>query len=209
MIFKFLCMMVLILFPSITHARPYDFNPQIPEIAKASDFRGFVWGVSRQDVKKYETAIFYKEEAEYIYFIEQPSKNDFRRLIRYEFLDNKLIAARYSYEELTTPNPDDIVDFYERFKKKISLSKGSAQDEKFIWRNRIYQRFPEMWNGAIRSGDLKIEAYWRFSKQTSARLSLSFKDSYYRLNYDVFQSHQDDIQGLLPIGNMSSFKVNP
>lgn len=207
---RFLIMvMVVCLFANGAMAAPYGFNPVIPKIEKKYDFRIFVWGVTKEDVKKYETAIFYKEDKDTAYFIEYPSKKDFRRLIKYDFIENKLVAARYDFEDFTNPNPDNVVDFYNSFKEKISKSLGVESKEDFIWKTKGYQKFPEYWNGAIRSGDLKIQSRWVFKKDNLATLTLSHKLPYYRLTYAVSKDNQGIIDGMLPVGNMSSFNLNP
>ena len=199
----------VLLCQQVAISAPYGFNPKIPDIQKNYDFRMFVWNVTKKEVKKYETALFYKEDEDALYFIEYPSKKDFRRLIKYDFVDDKLVSARYDFEDFTNPNPDNIVDFYNAYKKNISTGLDVTGDENFIWRNKIYQRFPEFWNGAIRSGDLKIETRWVFKQSNLATLSLSHKSPYYRLTYAVSKDSQNGMTGMLPVGNMSSFNVNP
>ena len=209
---KIFCLIFLMMIMGVcTHANaaPYDFNPALPEISKDYDFRNFIWGVSRADVKRYETAIPYKEEKNSLYFLERPSKRDFVRIIKYDFVQNSLVSAQYSFQDLTYPRPDTIVDLYEKFKGKISTSFEIKETENFIWREKTYQRYPDYWASAIRSEQLKIESSWDLGNKTKITLTLGFKDGYYQLDYAAAKTQNVKFFSPLPTQNISSFNVNP
>lgn len=172
-------------FALVTSAKAYENAPQIPIIQQGFDFREFVLGVTKEDVRRYEKAAFYQEKEDSLYFLEKPSKRDYRRLIKYDFMENRLVAATYDFQEYIPPSPDQATGFYEDFKRSISRAKGSFEKEEFLWGDKLYSRYPQFWGRAIRSGDLKVKTIWNLDDGGVAELSLGFRAPYYALTYKV------------------------
>jgi len=122
-------------------------------------FRGMIWGVTKDDVKKFERAKFYKEEGARLYYLEKP--DHFRRLITYDFTDGKLTGGKFEYVELHVSNPKTIMDMFGQ--KQIEFEKiyGKPTAEEFSWKNKKYRYYPEFWYRALRSGDLRMRAVWQ------------------------------------------------
>ncbi len=132
----------------------------LPYSAMAQDraFRNMIWGVSKGDVRKFESALLDKEEGDALFFFEKP--DEFRRLITYEFQNGKFWRGREEYRELHKPNPQTIIDMYGKTELEFEKKLGKPTREEFVWKNGDYKFFPQFWGRALRSGDLKIRAIW-------------------------------------------------
>lgn len=138
------------------------FLAAVPVSARAAGqqivYRNFIWGVSKEDVRKYETAAFYKEEGDSLYFLYQP--DFFRRLIRYDFKDDKLVGVRHEVVELNLPNSSRIVDMAYEEQKNLTDLFGEPSAKDFFWKNRRYEKHPDYWGRALYSRDLRIRITW-------------------------------------------------
>lgn len=157
----------------------------MPVLTKKGDFRGFVWGVSKADVRKFETAVFYEEKGDSLYFLDRPSKNDVVRKIRYNFMGDALISARYEFQGLHFTAPDMAVGFYDDIRRHVSKSKGPYEKEDFVWRDQTYKRYPQFWGRAVRMGDLVMKTIWMDGTKTETTLMLRYDRPYYVLVYDA------------------------
>ena len=172
--------MLFALFVLVIPARATEYETQFPKILMQSDFRGFVWGVSMQDVRKFEKAAFYKEEGDSLYYLEQLSKTDFVRHIRYDFAGDKLVGARYELKNMAFSSPETAVDVYDSIKSKIDRARRVKGEESFVWRNKTYLNYPEFWPRAVRSGDLKMQSHWVYA-DGEQDLSFWFADGRYKI----------------------------
>lgn len=180
----------------------------VDKIPDAGIFRHFIWGASPEDVKKFETASFYKEEGGSLYFVEQPGGGtDFRRLIRYDFRNGKLWRGNYEYQELSESTTDAVVDRYKLLKSMLASDYGAAPFEQTIWKDKFYRKYPKFWARAILSGDLKLRASWTLP-DTRVALNLSAESPYYFLSYTAEQvsANAPDKNGILGGGAVSGAK---
>jgi hypothetical protein len=176
----FLFGMLMSLFVLPIPAQATEYETQFPKILMQSDFRGFVWGVSEEDVRNFEKAAFYKEEGDSLYYLEQLSKTDFVRHIRYDFIGNKLVGARYELKNMTFASPETAVDVYDSIKSKIDRARRVRGEESFVWRDKTYLNYPEFWPRAVRNGDLKMRAHWVYA-DSEQDLSFWFADGRYKI----------------------------
>lgn len=154
----------------------------IPAMAQSAPapFRGFIWGVSPEDVRHFEKAIFYKEDKGSLLFLDQP--DEFRRLIRYDFDGGKLWRARYDYVELTLPNSAAVMDRVADLERELTSQYGKPSKQELIWKNRLYANYPQFWARSFLSGDLKFRTEWDFG-DTKIVLQSFHDDLYYQLFY--------------------------
>jgi hypothetical protein len=126
----------------------------------APPFRNFIWDVSREDVRAYETAKWYRDDAESAFYVEQP--DEFRRVIRYDFRGGKLWRAKFAYDDLQYPTP--FMVFERAAAEQVELGKiyGTPTREEFLWNNVRYRPYPELLGSAFRSGDVRIRTTWEF-----------------------------------------------
>ncbi|MFA5593594.1 MAG: hypothetical protein WC989_09825 [Micavibrio sp.] len=126
--------------------------------AQESHFRGMIWGAGKEDVRRYEKALFDREENGRLYFLEQPDK--YRRLIVYEFKDGELWRGQSAYRELHDPSPQAILDLFAQRQVALEQELGPPLHEEMVWKNGRYRYYPQFWGRALRDGDLRIRAVW-------------------------------------------------
>lgn len=174
----------------------------------SGDFRGFVWGVTPGDVQKYETAKFYKEQDGSLYFLERPSKKDFRRMIRYDFKDGKLWRGDYEYQEYSEPDSNAPLNRYEDMVRLLEKEYGKPGADDFLWKDKTYYGYPKFWGRALRSGDLVRRTTWLFG-ETRIVAELYFSKPYYALRYGAERAGKggdatDILGNPLPAGTQRS-----
>ncbi len=179
------------MFVPATNLWAQENNLAMPPVAKSSDFRGFVWGVSKAEVRKYEKAAFYQEKGDRLYFLEHPSKKDVMRKIRYDFTGDILTSARYEFEDLHFTSPNQAVDFYDDVRRHISKIKGPFEKEEFIWRDPTYKRYPQFWPRAVRMGDLVMKTFWSGANATDMSLTLRYERPYFALVFEASRAGGD------------------
>lgn len=158
-----------------------------PAYAAGNNFRNFIWGATPDDVLKFETAKYYKTENGSLYFVDLPSKDDFRRVVRYDFQNDKLWRGSYEYQELKNPNPNRILERYEDFKVELQKQYGEPTDELFIWKSKLYRNYPQFWGRALLSKDLKLRTEWELP-DNKVELNVLYVGPGYDLFYTAEQS---------------------
>lgn len=169
-------------------------------------FRNFIWGVSKQDVRQYEKAKFYKEEGDTLYFVERPDK--FRRLIRYDFEGGRLVRARSEFVELHYPNNASIINLAYEEQKKLSEIYGEPRSE-FFWKNRQYENYPAYWGRAMYREDLQIRFVWDLPEARVTMLNY-YDGLYYQLITTAeAPAARSGATGAIPPGTAPSAIVAP
>lgn len=160
------------------------------------DFRNCKWGMTKEDVKKYESDIEIIEEKE----DEIQAKaeiNNTTFLIGYYFNNDKLEQVfMASMEEHSNENL--YIDDYESFQELISKKYGEPKQDEQIWSDDLYKDKPSDWGFAISLGDLTMVSQW-FTNTTEIGLTLSgdnyeiiFGIVYRDINYEKV----DDTSGI-------------
>lgn len=139
-------------------------------------FRNFIFGVGKADVRKYETASFYKEEGDSLFFLYQPDY--FRRLIRYDFKDDKLIRITHEVEDLVMPNPYRIVEMSQDTQMGLTKLYGEPAKQEFFWKDRQYEKVPQAWGRALYTQDLQIQITWDLPDATLVQQTYYTGDQY-------------------------------
>lgn len=145
MMFRFLFLCALIVFA-------------MPAVAAEKVFRGMMWGASKEDVKKFETGLFDREEGDRLYFYENSKKE--RVLVTYEFIDGKFWRGTREYRNLQNPSPQGILDMAADAQVTLEKALGRPSSEALLWNDNEYQYYPQFWGRALRSGDLRIRSVW-------------------------------------------------
>jgi len=145
-------------------------------------FRNFVWGVSKADVRQYETAVFYKEEGNSLFFLLKP--DDYRRQIRYDFKNGGLSAARYEYVEFTPPTPDVVFRAFYDEEAALKVKFGDPAREDFNFRDKTYKNYPQFWGRSLLGEDLQIRIEW-VTQGTRIELRCYHAGEAYQLYYTM------------------------
>lgn len=162
-------------------------------------FRNFIWGVSPEDVKTFETAVLLRDDGDALVFVEQPSRKDFRRTIRYDFRNGKFWRGTYEFQDLDDPNADTILNIHEDFKRAMIGQYGKPSDEELIWTKLSpYKNHPKFWGRAVFSKALKFRTVWE-QDATKVVLENYFLGPHYRLAYMVENA---------PLANAEAAKVD-
>ena len=161
-----------VLFVCVPHARA----------AEPFSYRNFIWGVNKEDVRKYEKAVFYKEEGDSLFFLLNPDR--FRRLIRYDFKDDKLAAIRFEYVELRLPYSGQIIDKFYDEQKALTELYGDPASEDAFWKDKRYQNHPAYWGRALYGRDLRLQTTWTPPGSTVV-LQTYYDGRYYQLFYTM------------------------
>ena len=137
--------------------------PQALAAGKTMVYRNFIWGVSKEDVRRYEKAVFYKEEGNSLYFLLKPDR--FRRMIRYDFKGDKLTGIRFEVVEYREAISGNVVNMFYDVEKELTGFYGPPKSEAF-WKNKRYQKYPAYWGRPLYSGDLRLKNSWNLPDAT-------------------------------------------
>lgn len=148
--------------------------------ADFGDVRGFVWGVSPADVKKYETVALFDKVDDALFFIDD--LHGIKTLISYEFRNDRLWRVTFDMQKDDYPVPQKILEDYMTFQAEITNKVGAPTDEKMIWSRNYYKDKPNRWGLAVYNGDLTLETIW-WSNTTKIEQRLGAKD--YDYNFKI------------------------
>ncbi len=162
---------------------------KIPQVSPMSDtdiYRGFVWGVSKQDVRKFEKGVtFYEETDDTLSFLSLPP-DGFRRKITYHFINDKLAQVQFEYVELNLPDSQRILNMFGDEEHLLTKKYGKPLKEEAFWKDRLYEKHPDYWGRALYSEDLKLRVEW-LVKDTNVVLVGYYDGNYYQILYTVAQ----------------------
>lgn len=124
-----------------------------------SDFRGFMWGTSFNDVLANEKATFlFKENDNLLEYKDTLAGSDCN--VSYSFNDNnKLISGNYIFTR-RYPNPQLYVEDYMMFKNLLISKYGKPVTEKVIWSNNTADTEKHNYGQALADGNLKLITTW-------------------------------------------------
>lgn len=175
-ILKSVLLLMLVMFVAIPHAqaqRTVPFaqtfaepkpEPEVPEVRTSgvfdgvTVFRNIIFGLSRADVVRLEKTAPYKEDGDSLYYVYQP--DEFRRTIRYDFENGKLVRIHHSVVELHFPHLGRVVEMYYDVQNKMSELYGAYANMELFWKNKKYAKHPDYWGRALFSGDLRMVTLW-------------------------------------------------
>ena len=146
---------LMFLFPIFVvggYAAHADNSPNRDDIV-----RGFVWGVSSQDVARFEKGKFLKREKSNVFYTDTLYER--ASTIGYQFYQDKLIRARVDIHG-RTPDPQDWITLLMDVQKDLSSKWGQPTSENFFWRDEKEKDFPNNWGFALLTGDLAIQIRW-------------------------------------------------
>ena len=182
---KPLFLFVLMLLCAAPEVRAQDAAapaPEKPVLTGKVMYRNFILGVSKEDVRKYETAAFYKDEGTSLYFLYE--QDFFRRQIRYDFDNNKLVGIRHDVFELSLPNSLRIIEMIQDEEKHLTELYGPPAKSEFFWKSKKYEKFPEYWGRALYQQDLQIQITWALA-DAEIVLQAYHDGRFYQLHYTI------------------------
>ena len=176
----FFIIIAFIIFPVTTFAKEYDF-------------RKTNWGMSIEEVKKSELKL---EKSMWdlgnTLAYGRAMVLSKKVMIRYSFIDNKLIKAMYILMSEHTNKTDFITD-YTDFKDILTKKYGKPDYDTVSWKNRLFEDDYAHWGLAISMGHLVYLSKWE-TQDTKIDISLSGEN--HKINcYVVYSSKALKILG--------------
>ena len=152
---KTLLILITVIFAAISHAHAADAPLQPAQ--QQFTYRNFIWGVGKEDVRQFETAVFYKEEGNSLYFLLRPDQ--YNRMIRYDFKDDKLVGIRFEVVEFREPISGNVVNMFYDTEQELSELYGPGKAQA-LWIGKRYQNHPMYWGRALYGRDLRLKTTW-------------------------------------------------
>lgn len=181
---------LLLLFPLAAHA-VYPLEPM----------RGFIWGVSMDDVRASETAVSAGEDESNLFYMDeislprvygggaaQAERQTFKMLIQYHFTGNKLDSMRYDFVLTGITHPSQVMDRAMTLQLWLDTAFAQVSEPVFNFRNTREEKTPARWPWAIIRGDGSMRIAWK-TDDAAARLSLSGADYEGQLDLMITPAH--------------------
>jgi hypothetical protein len=153
----------------------------LPAQARGDVFRGFIWGVSPEDVRAYEKAVYYDDRDGLSFFEDIDGA---RRIYRYDFRDDKLWRIRVSFMELHRPYTQQVLDMIADEQNRLERKYGKPVREGLVWTDNTYRRYGQLFKRAFAMGHVRIEADWQ-TADTAVQMRAYKGDPYYELQYTI------------------------
>lgn len=156
----FVIIFALLIFPLCASAQEdRTVVPKIDELSETPNtVRGFVWGVTVDDIKEYEKGKFLGEDGELIYYEGEMFSETVA--LTYEIIDEELNAMQAVIRKFFS-RPQDRIDMMLSIKEQISEEYGEPIEENFIWSDNREKYYPQFWGWAVYRGELSIETIWQ------------------------------------------------
>jgi len=161
---------------------------------EASDFRNASWGMSREQVRRVESA---KEQdfdhgPDHLYFNDEVAAVP--ATVIYNFHHDVLLGAHIMLTE-EHMNPNNYISDFERFKDLLTSKYGDPMDDTHqLWSRELYQDDPNDWGQAVEVGDLVYVARWQTTRSNIRHIlnGDNFEISHFILYHDI--SREEEIE---------------
>lgn len=164
---------LLLSFPAAAQETENIQGEFLQDMSAWGDVRGFIWGVTPEDVKHFERVVLFDEIENTLFFIDEI--NGIKTLISYEFIDGKLWRVVMDMQKDDYPDPQEIVKDFVRFQVGLNKRYGEMTSTKLDWSNDYYKDKPDYWGLAVYNGHLKMRMDWQSGK-TDVSMTLGAED---------------------------------
>ncbi len=147
-----------------------------PAHAEEGYVRGFIWGIGKEDVKKFERVVLFEELENTLFFIDE--WDGVKTLIGYEFWEDQLIRASISFQKENYPNPSDAIAFYVAREFDLNDALGSKGEQEVIWKDYHYENMPNHFPLAVLNGHVDLVTRWETSR-SDITMGMSAQDFEY------------------------------
>ncbi|NQZ13872.1 MAG: hypothetical protein HRT94_03465 [Alphaproteobacteria bacterium] len=135
---------------------------------KDSVVRGFVWGVSPQDVSQFESGKFLKSEGDNAFYSDEIFGRE--STIGYQFVQGQLNRVRIDIHQHYT-DPQDWIRLLMKVNHSLSERWGVPLSEDFVWADEKHKNYPDDWGIAVMMKHMKASMRW-VAKDTFVDVSL-------------------------------------
>lgn len=134
------------------------------------DFRNCQWGMSKDEVKTYESFTRIVTEDEKGFMVNTEVNND-DAYISYLFDNDELYTSVVIFNE-EHANRNLYIDDYEYYQELLIEKYGEPKTDEEIWKDDLYKDNLDDWGDAIAYGHLRMVSQW-FTDTTEIGLMLS------------------------------------
>lgn len=124
-------------------------------------FRKTFWGMSIDEVIQNEGEPEVKDATMLVYKDKYIGKKHCS--IGFVFSDNKLVRAKYLFDEKHS-NDNLFLDDFNDISKLLEMKNGKSHNEGKVWKNELYKGDEDNYGMAVSKGDLILYQKWRFKK---------------------------------------------
>ena len=124
-------------------------------------FRETLWGMSIDEVIKKEGEPDVKDATMLIYNDKYIGKKHCS--IGFVFSDNKLVRAKYLFDEKHS-NKNLYLDDFEDISKLLVMKYGKSHNEGEVWKNELFKDDEDSYGLAVSKGDLILYQKWRLKR---------------------------------------------
>lgn len=122
------------------------------------DFRDVKWGMGCEEVKAIETAQFYAEKENSLYY--KTTLIDKNMVLVYDFNENdELCKASYILTDTHSNNNFYLTD-YESLKKEMIAKYGTPKEDNDVWFSDLYKNDPQRYGLAVAAGHYARVCKW-------------------------------------------------
>jgi hypothetical protein len=146
-------------------------------------FRGLVWGLSKDDVRGFETAALLEESETSLTYTEQ-DKNDAFAVIEYSFEQGRLWKIDWALSGYHTPTPDEALNRALDFENSLNRIFGAPSEKNVIWGDTLYKNHPKFWPRAYGMGDITLKTQWQ-KGETRAHFNAGYDGMFYQMSYTL------------------------
>ena len=147
------------------------------------DVRNFIWGVSKDDVKKFEKVILFEDVDNALFFIDD--WDDVKILVGYEFQDDKLFRVSIDFQKPNYPDPAKAVEFYVTRELELDKTLGVKGQQETIWNDYYYANMPNHFPLAVLNGHVELVTKWQ-TPRSNVTMRMKAEDFNYthRITYE-------------------------
>lgn len=171
-----------------------------PLSARADVYRNFIWGNTMEDVREFETGMFFDEQGESLFYITMQGKQ--RLLIRYDFSQNSLHYIKVEHVNPHNPDPKKVMDLLMDVQQSLTNKFGKPSEEEMVWVDPEYRNHPQFLSTAFASGHIIFRTKWDVPG-TRILLTCFRKNFKYQLFYEF-----EDKRGIRQGANDKTFNFN-
>ena len=122
------------------------------------DFRKINWGMTKDQVKKIETAKFEQEDKGNLFYSTEVA--GFKTALIYIFTGNKLTRAGYIFTQEHS-NYNLFIDDFKKIDTLLIKKYGTPAQQELNWKNDLYKDSPQDWGTAVAIGQLAFYTDWQ------------------------------------------------
>lgn len=151
-------------------------------------FRNVIWGASQEDVRKYETALFYDDRDGLSFF---EDTNVSRMVYRYDFREGRLWRIRVNYMDFHRTSPHEVLSVVADEKIRLEKQYGTPVRDGLIWLDSSYRNVAPWFERAFAMGKVRVETEWQ-TQDTHILFKALHNGSGYDLSYTLEHKTEAD-----------------